>query len=370
MKIIFLTSSPLHKMHFNDLYIDRLGEYFEYEIWDVSDLYGRGKDNKEFPQGERIYNLKQLETKISFLEKKTAVITNILIYDLYLVKFLFEQKKIPVISIDKELIFFWLRDNFLKQNIKYATNDDKKKFFWKSISFTRKIYSYLEYRHVKFDYILGAYNYYPDASKKFIRIHNLKYDECVNDSNINRVLDYKYILFIDGGLAHLPALSNKSNSISREDYIKHMNKLFDDLEEKYGLPIVIATHPKSEYQGYEFNGRKMILYKTMELSKHAEFVLAHFSTSLIDTIMQRKPIVFLICEDYLESCARMVLMTTMQYSTLIDVPLLDIKKYNLDELKINVNVNAYDSFISMHIRNDEKRYTDNTQLLVEFLNKI
>ena len=370
MQIIFLTSSPLHKMHFNDLYIDELSERFDTEIWDVSDLYGRGRDNKEFPQVKRIFTKGELEICISGIKQKTVVITNILIFDLYLVKPLFEKKKIPVVSIDKESIIFWMRDNFLKRNPQYASEADHKKFFWKSFFLTRKIYSYLEYRHMKYDYMFGAYNYFPEASKRFIKIHNLKYDEYLKSEQEDRVLDYEYILFMDAGLAHLPAVSGKPNSIDQNDYVKAMNYLFEELEKKYNLPVVIAAHPKSGYEEETFNGREIILYKTPELLKYAELVLAHYSTSLIDLVLQKKQVLFLYSEEYMDSCSRTILITTREYAKMLGAPLLDIKDFSLEKIEIKINEEMYDSFIQDHILNREFISSTNAQLIEDFLKKI
>ena len=177
MLVLFLTSSPLHKMHLNDMYIREISEVFDTQIWDISHLYGRGKENSEFSDVPCIASLQELEGKLDNINGQIVVITNVLIYDLHKIHKIFKCRRIPLVSIDKESIIFWMKDNYLKEHLQYATEDERKKFFWKANVITRKIYSYLEYRHVKFDYLLGAKNYFPDATKHFVHIHNLKYDE-------------------------------------------------------------------------------------------------------------------------------------------------------------------------------------------------
>lgn len=365
MLILFLTSSPLHKMHLNDMYIEEISRKFNTKIWDISDLYGRGQENPEFPEALRVRSLQDLKEKLDHISEQVVVITNVLIYDLHVIYQTFHSRKIPLVSIDKESIIFWMRDNYLREHLQYATEDEKMKFFWKSNGFTRKIYSYLEYQHVKFDYILGAKNYFPEATRHFCHIHSLKYDEYLKSNKEDPVVEEKYILFMDAGLAHLPAVSGGPNSINKEEYLADMNHLFDRLETEYHLPVIIAAHPKSGYAEDAFKGRRIILYKTPALLKYAEFVLAHYSTSLIDLVLQRKPVVFLYSESYMNSPSQTILITTSEYSKMLNAPLIELKKD--EEFSVGVDEEAYDRFIGEHILNKAAIGCTNAELITDFL---
>lgn len=368
MLVLFLTSSPLHKMHFNDMYINEIGNSFKTKIWDISSLYGRGKENKEFPEVIYIHSCQDLENKLDNIDDRIVVITNVLIYDLHKIYKIFQKRKIPLISIDKESIIFWMRDNYLKKHLDYATESEKKKFFWKKNALTRDVYSYLEYQHAKFDYILGAKNYFPEATKHFQHIHNLKYDEYLKSEEEEPVVDFKYILFMDAGLAHLPNVSGRENSINKTEYLEDMNRLFDRLENEYNLPVIIAAHPKSGYLENDFNGRKIILYKTPALLKYAEFVLAHYSTSLIDLVLQKKPVVFLYSEAYMNSPSQTILITASEYAKMLNAPLIDVKKN--EEIKAGIDENAYDKFIDEHIICKGYEGSTNAELIVNFLKEL
>lgn len=368
MLVLFITSSPLHKMHFNDMYINEIGEYFETKIWDISGVNGNRRENSEFSNVICINSFQELENEVNSIKEQAVVITNVLIYDLHRIYKLFHKRKIPVISIDKESIIFWMRDNYLKKHLQYATENEKKKFFWKENLLTRKIYSYLEYQHVKFDYLLGAKNYFPEAAKHFVNIHNLKYDEYLKSEEEEKVVEYKYILFMDAGLAHLPGVSGQVNSINKKEYLENMNRLFERIETEYNLPVVIAAHPKSGYKENDFNGRKIILYKTPALLKHAEFVLAHYSTSLIDLVLQKKPVVFLYSEDYMNSPSQTILITASEYAKALNASLIDIKK---DEtIKVEFDEKAYDRFIEEHIVCKDCLENTNAELIVNFLKSL
>lgn len=372
MKILFLCFAPVHKMHFTDMYITDLGRQFDYEIWDIS-MLGGGEDkvNDEYPDIPRIHSRTEFSDRIAAVRKsdpKIIVISNILIYNLHLIYDVLHKEGIPVIQIDKESIIYWMRDQYLLQHPDEIPDKEKSKYFWTSNPLTRKVYRYLEYQHVKFDYMLGARNYFPESSRQFVHIHNLKYDEYLNSTKAEPVLPYKYILFMDAGLAHLPSVSGKENSIDRADYLKHMNKLFKKIEDQCGLPVVIAAHPKSEYPSDPFEGRQVILYKTAPLAQYAELVLVHYSTAIVDLVLQRKPIVFMYSKDYMQSASRTILITTIEYAKLLNAPLIDIRgEY---EIAGSVDEKAYDLFIKDNIINFKEKDKMNAELISNFIKSI
>lgn len=368
MLVLFLTSSPLHKMHFNDMYINEIKDKFQTKIWDISFLYGLGKETVDFPEVICIHDFRELENELDSINEQVVVITNVLIYDLHRIHKFFKERNIPLISIDKESIIFWMKDNYLKEHLQYATKNEQKKFFWKRNSITRKIYSYLEYQHVKFDYILGAKNYFPEATKHFHQIHNLKYDEFLKSEEEEKVVDYKYILFMDAGLAHLPNVTGRANSINKKEYLDDMNHLFDRIEAEYNLPVIIAAHPKSGYGENDFGGRKIILYKTPALLKYAEFVLAHYSTSLIDLVLQKKPVIFLYSEAYMNSPSQTILITASEYAKMLNAPLIDLKLEQ--DVQVNFDEKAYDKFIVEHIIYQECLEKTNAELICGFLKSL
>ena len=369
MKILFLSSSPLHKMHIVDMYIEEIGSAFETLVWDVSPLFG-GIGKTDFPQVPVISDMKEFENRLDDVVRqgKVAVITNILIFDLYVVYWQLHKRGIPIISIDKEMMITWMKDNYGKKHPDRVERRERNKYLIKAIPGLRQIYSYMEYRHVKFDYLLGAYNYFPDASKHFYHIHNLKYDEYLHAKEKEPVMKEKYILFMDAGLAHLPSHQGKPNAINKEDYLQTMNTFFTRMEKQYSLPIVVAAHPKSGYKENDFNGRPIILYKTPELMKYAEFVLAHYSTSLIELVLQKKKVVFLYSEEYMESDSRTVLETAMEYADMLQAVVADIKKD--EDVEIRFNEKAYDQFIEKYIVYEKRKNDSNGQLIIEFLKKL
>lgn len=369
VKVLYLTSSPLHKMHIVDLYIKEVKSAFDVEIWDVSPIFSC-EGITDFPEVPRIASITDLGKRLDEILKqyRVVVITNILIYDLHIVYPELKRRKIPVISIDKESIIFWMKENYQKKHPQCLSDNEKRKFKIKSVPGLRQLYSYLEYQHVKFDYILGAYNYFPDACRHFEHIHSLKYDEYLHTSKKMPYINGKYILFMDAGLAHLPSHRGKPNAIDKREYLTSMNSFLKRVEEQFSMPVVVAAHPKSGYQEGDFEGRPIILYKTAELLKYAEIVLAHYSTSLIELVLEKKKVIFMYSEDYMNSDSRTVLETAAEYADMLNAPFVDIKRN--EKLKVRFDEQAYDRFIENHIINSEKTAYSNGELIISFLKRL
>lgn len=105
----------------------------------------------------------------------------------------------------------------------------------------------------------------------------------------------KYCLFIDSYLPFHPDNLRANLFIEPDCYYKSMNDFFDYFENKYNLEIIVAAHPKSQYDliGNRFNNRKIVKGQTGKLVQHSEFVLNHDSSSLNYALLYGKKIIFL-----------------------------------------------------------------------------
>lgn len=110
-----------------------------------------------------------------------------------------------------------------------------------------------------------------------------------------RVVEGRYIVFVDQFFPYHPDLKYVCGVKHLPDgraYQKTMCSFFDYLEKKYNIPVVVAAHPKSEYRGDEFGGRKIIKYRTSDLILFSEMVINHFSNSVSYQTLTDKPVVF------------------------------------------------------------------------------
>ena len=87
----------------------------------------------------------------------------------------------------------------------------------------------------------------------------------------------------------------KTNPLNPDKYYLWLNKIFEKIENELGFEVVIAAHPKSEYEKHKdyFRGRKVIKGKTKELVREASLILTHSSTSNNYSVLYKKPIIFM-----------------------------------------------------------------------------
>ena len=118
----------------------------------------------------------------------------------------------------------------------------------------------------------------------------------------------------------------------RKMYLQKINTFFDWFEFKYNMSVVIAGHPRIDYDDNSFEGREVVLSKTEQYSKSAEYIFAHHSSSISYPIIFNKKLLFLDTK-------------VLPYNTRIFlkcfVEELKIKKILLDEEYTDMNLKNY-----------------------------
>jgi hypothetical protein len=84
--------------------------------------------------------------------------------------------------------------------------------------------------------------------------------------------------------------------LNKNEYILSMNHFFDSVEERTGLSVVIAAHPKSKFgpKEHPYGKRVFIKGKTIDLVAKSKMVIAHSSTSISYPVLFNKPLVLTI----------------------------------------------------------------------------
>ncbi len=142
-------------------------------------------------------------------------------------------------------------------------------------------------------------------------------------------------------------------------YQETMRRYFDYLEEKYGMPVVIAAHPKSDYSEGEFGNRSIIKYKTDDLVFNARMVTLHVCNSISYALLSNKPIAFVATEDYIKLGHVKKTLDLLAHETLglsyyilgkVDLNEVEFKKVN-EDLRIKYINNYLTSTESSGIQN-------------------
>lgn len=135
---------------------------------------------------------------------------------------------------------------------------------------------------------------------KIIPIHFQDYDEylAIRNKTTSFTGHAKYCVFLDIYFPyHIDLEMMKIKTIDPERYYGSLNSFFDSIEKQCGLKVIIAAHPKSDYDEKTFHGREVYKYKTNELVKDCEFAIMHFSASISYPVLHKKPILFIYTDD-------------------------------------------------------------------------
>ena len=138
---------------------------------------------------------------------------------------------------------------------------------------------------------------------KVINVNSDDYDVYLQLDNVGPLVKNDYILFLDEYLPlHPDTKLFGIRNIPPEQYYPDLCKYFDRVEAQFGMPVVIAAHPKAlkyKEQNY-FGGRDIHFGKSAKLSKYAFFVIAHDSTSINFPIAFGKRLHFITSENIMK----------------------------------------------------------------------
>ena len=199
--------------------------------------------------------------------------------------------------------------------------------------------------------ILKAQNHVLYSKKAhYIHYNSLDYDLYLNNIkfNNNRIITAKYVVFLDEDNRNHPDNNVSGISPVGKNYYSELNDLFSKIESKYSVKVIIAAHPRSRYDkiGNPFQGRKVLKFKTFDLVKNAEFVLAHASTAITISVIYKKPTVFLTSRNYHHAYINSIqFFSEALASTLVD---LSTENFRLPD-SLEINRKAYEVFHENYI---------------------
>lgn len=165
--------------------------------------------------------------------------------------------------------------------------------------------------------------------------------------------DEKFCVFLDEAMTDHPDFGFLGiQYISANEYFESMNRLFDFVEEKMGLRVVIAAHPRSNYESKigVFKTRTIIKRKTAALVAKSELVIMHMSTSVSFAIIGHKPVVVVKTEgmhinSYLDKLVDNMAITLGTQSINVDQVELSVELFN-----VKINNEKYNSYLYKYIK--------------------
>lgn len=385
-KIIYLCYLPLMEKREKDFFIKEAGDAgFSVEYWDLTKIY--------FPDLALVGEVERSEVERSYVRKieSHADLGKMLsVPDIkrcfFVVMFTFDGRVIKLHRLltksNCSLIFFartglpldYENESLFKKLLKYYRkylNIDKIKqtYLYKLAKFYQRTGLIKNYDFV---FAAGA----ADASQyngrsRVVALNHPDYDNYLGVKNkADRIIKSEYCVFLDDNLVYdtdFKILNIKT--IKSTSYFTSMRTFFDRIEKYFNLKVVVAAHPKAEYQGNEFGSREIFKDKTNELVKDCRFAIAHYSTSISFAVLYKKPIFFIYTSE----------MQNMRYIEAIKhfASVLDASILNIDD--IHGNEDLYINPPNHLQYNDYKykcltsRYTENklsAGLFIRYMNEL
>jgi len=134
-------------------------------------------------------------------------------------------------------------------------------------------------------------------AKKTIGINLRDYDQYKIVKNNEKIVSYKYAVFIDQNLPEHPDLELlQLECLNLEEYYGALDQFFEQIKQTFKLDVVVATHPTNNRGWSTSVSRTSYAGITECLIKDAEFVIAHTSTAISYAVLNMKPIVFIYTE--------------------------------------------------------------------------
>jgi hypothetical protein len=141
-----------------------------------------------------------------------------------------------------------------------------------------------------------------------------------------RVVEGRYAVFLD---IYLPYHTDMETSgyprIEAAGYYRSVNRFFGLLEQQHGLKVVIAAHPKADYNPATFEGREAYRLVTADLVRDAEFVICHVSTAVSYAVLNAKPLIFIYTNEMLRAYRNNIMRGVRYCADYLGAPL-----YNVD----------------------------------------
>lgn len=162
-------------------------------------------------------------------------------------------------------------------------------------------------------------------ARRVVPINSVDYDHYVRVAQEpEQIVADPFAVFLDINLPFQSDLALSGlRAIDPENYFRSMNQFFGRLEAAWGVPIVIAAHPKSSYRSERFEGRRTVHGVTAELVRDAAFVISHTSTAMSYAVLNLKPLLFVYTRDMQLAYKDNLMQEMANYARYLDALMLN-----------------------------------------------
>ncbi len=156
----------------------------------------------------------------------------------------------------------------------------------------------------KYDLVFTAGKLTRDSFNDQGKVVDINYQDydlyMISKNKTNRIVEAEYCVFLDDGCVHNPNVELlKMEELDPVNFYNALNSLFDAIEKKCKLKVVVAAHPGIGYERNTFGTREIFEERTCDLVKDSKFVIAQSSTATSFAVLFKKPVVFIYTDEYI-----------------------------------------------------------------------
>jgi hypothetical protein len=164
---------------------------------------------------------------------------------------------------------------------------------------------------------------------RLVQINLCDYDNYLQARCAAAPVARPYAVFLDINLAFQTDLKILGwECVDARAYGDSLCRFFAMVEQRFGVEVVIAAHPKASYGESYFGGRTILKGATPELVQDARMVISHHSTSISYAVLNQKPLLFIYTEGMQRIYADTVVSYIKDFAGYLGQPV-----YNTDALK-------------------------------------
>jgi hypothetical protein len=198
-----------------------------------------------------------------------------------------------------------------------------------------------------------------DKKTSVIKAHNFDYDTFIQQDRIILNKNSNSLVFLDeAGPYHSDFIySGIKPYVTADKYYSAIDLGLSEIAKSLKLNIIIAAHPRSNYEVKKIKYKNPILEKkTFELIRDADVVVGHNSTAFQWAIIMKKPIIIVTTDEIQnELYARNYAKYIHYFATILGKKVLNLSDLSsVNNLKdyLNVDEEKYEKYIETYIKID------------------
>lgn len=377
---------PLIRKYYEDFYFDEIiNNGFHLQYWDLSSIYYSDLQIPDAIEDDYIFkinSIKEFERKVCEEKSDKTLFVSQMTYEWSVLKIFRVLSKYNCITtvlsrgalpIPERSVSNFLKKNNIKEIFDkiYKYTKSKVPYFLKKIGYI-KPYTFIFTAGYKGIGGIGV-GYDMDLKySKIIQLNSFDYDKFLEINNKEySPISNKYCVFLDEYLPYHPDWDILNyGKVDPVEYYRTMNVFFEKIEVRFGVRVIIATHPKADYKTNPYDNRELHKYDTARLVKDAEFTMAHMSSSINFAVLFKKKVLLLITEEYKNVYKNSSYLMSQSFANSLNETLINCNQdfpENIDISKIDYD--KYQKYKYNFLTSFESESKKSSKIIIDFLKK-